>query len=50
MSKKNRAYDRNRWTFKEAVLSFIPGNSTFGTMRARQARHGVAFADPRPGL
>ena len=46
MSKKNRAYDRNRWTFKEAVLSFIPGNSTFGTMRARQARHGVAFVLP----
>ena len=37
---------RDRWGFKESVLTFIPGNSVYGTMRSRNARHGVLFILP----
>ena len=45
MSKKNKN-SRDSWGFKESILTFIPGNSTFGTMRSRQARQGVLFILP----
>ncbi len=46
MSKKNKNFDRNRWGLRESVLTFIPGSSVYGTMRSRQARHGVLFILP----
>ena len=46
MSKKNKANSRDRWGLKESILTFIPGNSTYGTMRSRQARTGVLFILP----
>ena len=45
MSRKNKS-SQDRWGLKESVLTFIPGNSTFGTMRSRQARTGVLFILP----
>ena len=45
MSKKNNS-SRDRWGLKESILSFVPGNSIFHTMRARQARTGVLFILP----
>ncbi len=45
MSKK-KTNSQDRWGFKESILTFIPGNSTFGTMRSRQARTGVLFILP----
>ena len=43
MAKRNR---RDRWGFKESILSFVPGNATYHTMRARNARLGVLFILP----
>ena len=37
---------RERWGLKESVLTFIPGNATYRTMRARNARQGVLFILP----
>jgi len=37
---------RDRWGLKESVLSFVPGNATYRTMRARNARQGVLFILP----
>ncbi len=45
-AKKKRKQDRNRWGLKESILTFIPGNSVYNTMRSRNARHGVAFILP----
>ena len=44
MAKKRSSSDR--WGFQESILSFIPGNATYNTMRARQARTGVLFILP----
>ena len=35
-----------KWTFREAVLSFIPGNAVYRSMRSRKARTGVLFILP----
>ena len=45
-SKKLSAPKPGKWRFREAVLSFIPGNAVFGTMRSRKARTGVLFILP----
>ena len=37
---------RDGWSFQEAILTFIPGNATYRTMRARKARTGVLFILP----
>ena len=37
---------RERWGLKESILTFVPGNATYHTMRARNARHGVLFILP----
>ena len=44
MAKKKNA--RESWSLRESILTFIPGNSVYGTMRSRQARHGVLFILP----
>lgn len=44
MAKKKNA--RESWSLRESILTFIPGNSVYGTMRSRQARHGVMFILP----
>ena len=44
MAKKKSA--REKWGLKESILTFIPGNSVYGTMRSRNARHGVLFIMP----
>ena len=44
--KKNKKSNQNKWGFRESILTFIPGNSTFNTMRSRNARHGVMFILP----
>ena len=41
-----RAKRRDSWTLRESVLSFVPGTDTYRTIRARNARHGVAFILP----
>ncbi len=41
-----RKSKRDAWGLKESILTFIPGNSTFRTMRSREARHGVLFILP----
>ena len=46
MSKKKPVNSQEKWGFKESILTFIPGNKTFGTMRSRQARTGVLFILP----
>lgn len=43
---KTKANRQNSWSLKESVLTFIPGNATFKSMRSRNARHGVAFIAP----
>lgn len=45
-AKKNKADRRDIWTPREAILSYVPGNSVFRTMRARNARLGTAFVLP----
>ena len=45
MSKKIKS-SREKWTLLESIQTFIPGNATFGTMRSRNARHGVMFILP----
>ena len=44
MSKKKSS--RDRWTLKESILTFIPGNSVYSPMRSRNARKGVLFILP----
>ena len=44
--KLNRMNNRDRWGFAESILTFIPGNKVYGSMRSRNARHGVAFILP----
>ena len=34
------------WGLRESILTFIPGNAVYRTMRARNARKGVAFILP----
>ena len=46
MSGKKKLKDWNRWSFKESILTFIPGNPIYRTMRSRNARHGVLFILP----
>ena len=41
-----KAPNPNRWSLSESVLTFIPGNKTFRSMRSRNARHGVMFILP----
>ena len=41
--KKNK---RDAWTLKDAILTFIPGNSVYSTMRSKNARKGVLFILP----
>ena len=43
---RNKKSSRDKWGLKESILTFIPGNSTFQTMRSRQARQGVLFILP----
>ena len=43
---KIRAPKRNSWSVRESILAFVPGNSVYKTMRARNARHGVMFILP----
>ena len=43
---KTRAPKRDSWTVRESILAFVPGNSVYKTMRARNARHGVMFILP----
>ena len=45
MARRNKS-SRERWGFRESILTFIPGNSVYGTMRSRNARHGVMFILP----
>ena len=45
MSRKKTS-SRDKWGFKESILTFIPGNSIYGTMRSRNARHGILFILP----
>ena len=44
MAKKRSRSER--WGFKESILSFVPGNSVYNTMRARNARQGMLFVLP----
>ena len=47
MSPKNsKKSNQNKWGFRESILTFIPGNATYNTMRSRNARHGVMFILP----
>ena len=45
MSPKKKS-NANKWGFRESILTFIPGNSVYNTMRSRNARHGVMFILP----
>ena len=45
-AKTRKAPNPNKWGVKESILTFIPGNSTFSTMRSRNARRGVLFILP----
>lgn len=45
-AKKLKAPQPGKWTFREAVLSFIPGNRVYRSMRSRKARTGVMFILP----
>ena len=45
MIKKNKS-SRDSWGLVESLQTFIPGNPTYGTMRARNARQGVMFILP----
>ena len=46
MSPRNKKNKRESWGLRESILTFIPGNSVYSTMRSRNARHGVAFILP----
>ena len=46
MSPRNNKSRQNKWGFRESILTFIPGNSVYNTMRSRNARHGVMFILP----
>ncbi len=46
MSPKQKKSKANKWGFRESILTFIPGNSTYNTIRSRNARHGVMFILP----
>lgn len=45
-AKRNKADRQNVWTLRESILSYVPGNSVYRTMRARNARLGTAFVLP----
>ena len=45
-ARTQKAANPNSWSLSETFLTFIPGNKTFRTMRARNARHGVLFILP----
>ena len=42
----NKKSGRRTWSVKESILTYIPGNDTYRTLRARKARHGTAFILP----
>lgn len=44
--KKIRTYQPGKWSFKDGLMTFIPGNATFRSMRSRKARQGVMFILP----
>ena len=46
MSPRNKKNKRESWGLRESILTFIPGNSVYRTMRSRNARHGVLFILP----
>jgi len=46
VSKKKKSYGSDSWDLRESILAFIPGNSVYNTMRARQARTGFRFILP----
>lgn len=46
MSPRNKKNKRESWGLRESILTFIPGNSVYSTMRSRNARHGVLFILP----
>ncbi len=37
---------KDRWGFRESILTFVPGTQIYSTMRARNARRGVLFILP----
>ena len=43
---KSKKYTPEHWGFRESILTFIPGNDIYKTMRSRNARHGVLFILP----
>lgn len=45
---KNSAYTHDHWysPITDAILMYIPGNSVYRTIRARNARHGTLFILP----
>lgn len=43
---KIKTYQPGKWSLKESLLTFIPGNETFRSMRSRKARQGVMFILP----
>ena len=45
-TKKIRTYQPGKWSFKDGLMTFIPGNATFRSMRSRKARQGVMFILP----
>ena len=45
-ARMKKAPNPNSWSLSETILTFIPGNKTFRTMRSRNARHGVLFILP----
>ena len=45
-ARKNKAGRQDVWSPRDAILSYIPGNSTYRSMRARNARLGTAFVLP----
>ena len=47
MSSRAKKKDgRQKWGFKESILTFIPGNKVYSTMRSRNARRGMLFILP----
>ena len=45
-AKKIAAPTPGKWSFREGLLTFIPGNETFRSMRSRKARTGMLFILP----
>ena len=45
-AKRLSATKPGKWSFRETLLTFIPGNEVFRSMRSRKARQGVLFILP----